>query len=184
MKKKLIVLMTLVLVFAFVLTACGSKPATTTSTKLGFGSVITMDKSYGVGENTKDAATGLAETYCYLAAVEVDSTGKIVNVWIDSIVNDIKFDATGKLTTDKTALGATKRDLGDNYGMKKASGIGKEWYQQADELEKWLIGKTSADIDAAMGKMTDGKITDLATSVTIKPAHYLEAVKEAIANAQ
>ncbi len=183
MKKKLIVLMTLVLVFSFVLTACGSKPAATAATKLGFGSVITMDKSYGVGDNEKDATGGLAQTYCYLAAVEVDASGKIVNVWIDSIVNDIKFDATGKLTTDKAALGATKRELGDKYGMKKASSIGKEWWEQADGLEKWLIGKTVADIDAA--KMSeDGKLTDLATSVTVKPAHYLEAVKEAIANAQ
>lgn len=183
MKKRMIILLALVLVFAFVLTACGSKAPAATGTKLGFGSVITMDKSYSVGEKDTDKTGGDAQTYCYLASVVVDDSGKIVNVWIDSIVNDIKFDGTGKLTTDKASLGATKRDLGDKYGMKKASSIGKEWWQEADALEAWLIGKTAADIDAAK-KSDDGKLTDLATSVTVNPTHYLEAVKEAIANAQ
>jgi predicted small secreted protein len=182
MKKRMIILLAIVLVFAFALTACGTKPATSTGTKLGFGSVISVAGSYGVGDNTTNATIADGQTYCYLASVIVDSSGKIVNVWIDSIVSDVKFDAAGKLTTDKTKLGSTKRELGDAYGMKKASAIGKEWYQEADALEAWLIGKTSADIDAA--KKTDGKLDDLKASVTISAQNYLDAVKKAIANAQ
>lgn len=34
---------------------------------------------------------------------------------------------------------ATKKSLGDSYGMKSASGIGAEWYQQAEAFEQYVI---------------------------------------------
>jgi hypothetical protein len=198
MKKTALILVSVVVLLAFALSACGQAATTTTAAattaapaetttaapaaagvRLGFGSVVTTGHSAQI----TDAKPATAESYTYYAAVLIDSNSKIVNVWIDAVVHDQTIDTKGVITSDLKALGATKRELGDAYGMKKASAIGKEWWEQADALEAYFVGKTVADIDAA-AKDADGKFVDLKTSSTFGPTSYVEALKKAVAAAE
>ncbi len=199
MKKTALILVSVVVLLAFALSACGQAATTTTAAattaapaetttaaaatsglRLGFGSVVTA------GHSTQKTAEkpATAESYTYYAAVLIDSNSKIVNVWIDAVVNAITLDEKGVITSDIKALGATKRELGDKYGMKKASAIGKEWWEQADALEAFLVGKTVADIDAAATEGDKKIFVDLKTSSTFGPTSYIEALKKAVAAAE
>ena len=130
---------------------------------------------------SSDLADGNAQTDAIIAAVTLDSAGKIVAVNIDSVQSKIAFTVEGKLATDPATMVKSKKELGDDYGMKAQSALGKEWYEQIEALEKWLVGKTLADVEGL--KLTEGKATDLAASVTITVTDYIEAVKKAIADA-
>lgn len=178
MTKRLIAIIVIVLLVATVFVGCGK--AATGDTKMGFGSVTTIAKS----ANAKADADGKVQSYTELACVVIDKDGKIVNVWIDSIQANVAFDATGAIKTDLATKVQTKRELGDAYGMKAKSALGKEWYEQADSLEKYLIGKTKADVQAI--KLTEGKAadSDLSSTVSVTVENYLAAVVEAIDNAQ
>ena len=179
MSRKLMTVIAIVLLLTMVFTACG-KAASTGTTKMGFGSVTTIAKS----KNATAEAAGNAQAYSELACVVIDADGKIVNVWIDSIQANIAVDKAGAITTPLDTKIQTKRELGDKYNMKAASKLGKEWYEQADALEKYLIGKTKADVEAMAGKLTEGKSADIASTVSITVTNYLAAVIEAINNAQ
>lgn len=93
---------------------------------------------------------------CAYAAVTVDAEGKITSCLIDASQAKCSMDG-GKFTVEAGAY-ATKKELKEDYNMKGVSPIGKEWYEQADAYEKWAIGKTAADITAAVGE--DGYPTD------------------------
>jgi hypothetical protein len=153
--------------------------AVTGKTKTGLGNVVSVAKSTSA---TADAAA-LAETDDTAVAVTVDESGKIVGVVIDSAQVKINVDAQGNVTTDTTAALKTKVELGNDYGMKKASKIGKEWFEQIAALSQWMIGKT---IDQVTGmKVADGYTAeaDLTSSVSMHVSDYLTAVQKAVANA-
>ncbi len=67
----------------------------------------------------------------------------------------------------------SKKDLGPDYGMVKASVIGKEWFEQIEALENWMIGKTVAEITGLTVKEVDENhkavpdVPELTSSVTI-----------------
>ena len=201
MKKTALILITAIVLLAFALTACGqtattaattAAPAATTAApaettaatasglRLGFGSVVTASKSASATAEKE----GIAESYSYYVAVLIDADSKIQNVWVDSVVHRGNFDVKGALTSDASAMGATKRELGDAYGMKKASPIGKEWWEQADALEAFLVGKTIAEIEAAPKEGDKMVFVDLKASSTFGPANYVEALKKAVAAAE
>ncbi len=159
----------------------GEEPAAAGAVKTGLGSVISIAKSTAA---TADAPA-LAEADIVSAAVTLDADGKILNVKIDMTQSKVNFDAAGQLTTDTSAEVKTKVELGDEYGMKAASGIGKEWYEQAAALEDWMVGKTIDEVMAmelsAEGTPADA---DLTSSVTVHVGDYLAAVKKAVDNAK
>jgi hypothetical protein len=72
----------------------------------------------------------------------------------------------------------TKKELGDAYGMKPSSAIGKEWYEQAAAIEAFWLAN---GIDA-MTKNADTNIDNI-TGVSIKDA-YSVAGKLALENAK
>jgi predicted small secreted protein len=176
MTRKVLALIAAVLLIAMVVTACNTGSAATGDVKLGLGTVNRINKSKDAGD-----ADGNAQTDAVIAAVAIDSEGKIVAVDIDSVQSKIAFTKDGKVATDPATMVKSKTELGDEYGMKKSSSLNKEWYEQIEALEKYLVGKKLADIEGM--KLTDGKADDLKTSVTITVTDYLEAVKKAIANA-
>jgi hypothetical protein len=59
----------------------------------------------------------------------------------------------------------TKRGKGDAYGMKAASSIKKEWYEQADAFDSYAVGKTAAEL-AKLSVGGDGK-TDAVSGCTM-----------------
>ena len=116
------------------------------------------------------------------ATVVLDKDGKFVSVEIDVAQQDGTFDVLGAIV--KAEAAPTKKEKGDAYGMKANSGIGKEWYEQAEALEAWMVGKTLAEVKALPlvdGEIKDGE--DLKSSVTITVTDYLAAVEKAVANA-
>lgn len=75
----------------------------------------------------------------------------------------------------------SKRQLGDRYGMKAASPIGREWHQQVAALEEYAAGKTPAQL-AGMALNDRGAPTaeELTSSCTISVAPLLEALEAAM----
>ncbi len=149
--------------------------------RTGLGSDISISKSASVSAD----ADALAEMDTVMAAVTLDKDGKIINVKIDMVQPMVNFDAQGQLKSDPAQEIKTKVELGDAYGMKSASGIGKEWFEQIAALEDWMTGKT---IDEVMGMKLSEEGTpadaDLTSSVTVHVSAYLAAVQKAVANAQ
>lgn len=90
------------------------------------------------------------------AAVTMDASGKVTSCLIDASQAKCSI-KDGKFTV-KSGAYQTKKELGDAYNMKPASPIQKEWFEQADAIEKWAVGKTSSEIAKTYGK--DMKTTD------------------------
>ena len=152
----------------------------------GLGSVTTMS---GAGaEGDKAGSVTINTTMC---ALELDDAGKITAVSFDIAQNKVGFDATGALTGELTGEHPTKKELGDGYGMKAASGIGKEWFEQAEALEDWCVGKTVEEVvtmptyDKGDGHHTQvPDDVDLKTGCTIDMGSFLGALQEAADNAK
>lgn len=129
-------------------------------------------------------AQGVGQANLELVAVTISDEGVIDSCVIDSVQSKINFDATGKVTSDLTAPVRSKNELGSEYGMVKASSIGKEWNEQAQALADYVEGKTLEEI-RGIAVTEEGKAADadLAASVTVSIAGYLDAIEQAAANA-
>ena len=140
-----------------------------------------------VGSSTSASAEGdgLAQADITLVAVTVGEDGVIDDCVIDAIQSKVNFDASGQLITDLSAPVASKNERGDDYGMWKASSIGKEWNEQAQAIADYVVGKTIDQV-TGISVTEDGKAgdADLAASVTMSIGGYLEGIQQAVANAQ
>lgn len=148
------------------------------SDKVGLGIVTTISDSKDAGE-----ADGLAQAYSYYAAVTVGADKKVTSAVFDASQSKVNFDTAGALKTDLTAEFKTKQELGDDYNMKSKSGIGKEWYEQANAFADYVKGKSTdevAGITVAEGKPTD---ETLKAGVTVTVTDFIKSAEKAIANA-
>ena len=140
-----------------------------------------------VGSSTSASAEGdgLAQADITLVAVTVGEDGVIDDCVIDAIQSKVNFDASGQLITDLSAPVASKNERGDDYGMRKASSIGKEWNEQAQAIADYVVGKTIDQV-TGISVTEDGKAgdADLAASVTMSIGGYLDGIQQAVANAQ
>lgn len=140
-----------------------------------------------VGSSTSVSAEGdgLAQADITLVAVTVGEDGVIDDCVIDAIQSKVNFDAAGQLITDLSIPVASKNERGDDYGMWKASSIGKEWNEQAQAIADYVVGKTIDQV-TGIAVTEDGKAgdADLAASVTMSIGGYLEGIQQAVANAQ
>mgnify|MGYP002943483272 CR=1 FL=1 len=73
----------------------------------------------------------------------------------------------------------TKLELGDGYGMRGASALGKEWYEHSAGYCSYLKGKTEAE---AASIPADGSDPDLAALCTISIDALQKAVGDAFEN--
>ncbi len=155
----------------------GAKPGD----KLGLG--ITS----GAGSRTKNASEegdGTVQAYSHYGAVSFDKSGKITSSVIDASQTNVTFSAEGKLTSELTGDFKTKLELGNDYNMRDASNIGKEWFEQSEGFSKYIKGKTVSDVSGIA--LQDGYPTDedLTSSVTITITDMIAVVKEASAVAK
>ncbi|MDO4712103.1 MAG: hypothetical protein Q4A75_09005 [Peptostreptococcaceae bacterium] len=190
-----------VLMAAMMFTACGTtqaKPEAETQKPEG-NKVETEQKAdaqevkTGLGvitslERSKDAtadADGQAQVSSMVAAVLVAEDGKILKVAIDGIQTKIDFGADGKIKTDLAQVFESKVTLGDSYGMKKNSGIGKEWYEQMAAFEAYAQGKTIEELKG-ISVTEEGRPAgdDLKTSVTVHVNEVIEVIELAVNNAK
>lgn len=175
---------------------CGSKPADDTpanddqgavetpaegNLKTGLGVITTIDHS----ADATAEAEGQGQAYTMMAAVTVDADGKIVQAIVDGVQPTAKFDATGTITTDLASTFDSKLVAKEAYGLKKASGIGKEWYEQSEAFSAYIIGKTKDEIQG-IAVDADGNATgdDLSSSVTVTATTLIDVVVKAMDNAQ
>ncbi len=153
--------------------------------KLGLGQNISIAKS----TDATAEKTATAQADVTIAAVGFDADGKVASVTIDVAQTKVAFDKDMKVTSDKTAEVKSKKDLGSDYGMLKASAIKKEWFEQMGAFENWMIGKTVEEIKGLKVKARDEShpavpdVPELTSSVTISVDAYLVAVEEAWTNA-
>ncbi len=153
---------------------------------VGLGQSISIGRSKGMsGDETPQAQADVT-----MAAVGFDEDGTIVTVSIDVAQTRVAFDEDMQVTSDLDALVPTKKDLGDDYGMARVSEIEKEWYEQIQALEEWMIGKTVEEVMNLEVKVVDDShqnvpdVAELESSVTITVESYLAAVEEAWNNAE
>lgn len=146
--------------------------------KLGLGIATDIAKS----KDFSAEGDGLAQAYSYYTATTFDADGKISSCIIDASQGNVNFDGTGTITTDLTVAPQTKQELKDAYGMKQASGIGKEWYEQANAFAAYVTGKTVDEVNGIA--LTEGKASDadLAASVTVHVTSFQDVISRAFAS--
>ncbi|MEL7602756.1 MAG: hypothetical protein AAGU77_06325 [Bacillota bacterium] len=151
------------------------------SDTLGLGVSTSIDKST---EASADAA-GNVQFYSNYTATTLDKSGKITSCAIDASQTNIGFDTTGKITTDLASEFKTKNELGYDYNMKGVSGIGKEWFEQAESLAQYVTGKTIDQVKGIAvneeGAPTDAELT---SSVTVQITDMLGVIEKAAVNAK
>ena len=146
---------------------------------LALGLSTNMDSSKLPADNEGE---GLVQTDTTYAAVTTDADGKITSSIWDC--TQAKFDVTeaGEVTSKGDIV--SKQDLKEEYNRKGASGIGKEWYEQANAYAAWLVGKTAADV-AAVETDAEGHNgptdADIAASCTMNVLDFNAAVEKALA---
>jgi len=147
--------------------------------KVGLGVKTLISKSKGYSMVDGKETLPLAQADTYVSAVATDKDGKVVGVIIDTAQVKIKYDAAGLVTNRQDEL-KTKQELKEAYNMKASSGIKKEWYEQANALATWMVGKTADQISKfavnEKGYPTD---KDIIASVTVNVTEYLAVVAEA-----
>lgn len=149
---------------------------------VGEGSVKTGLAVVAGIKGSKDAEA--ADYDVTIVAVNVNDEGVITACVIDSLGTKVNFDTTGTITSNLTAQIKTKAELGYDYGMANA-GSQYEWFQQAEALANFAVGKTVAQLKNGAidetGKAPAG--SDLASTATIYLGGYVAAIEEAVKNA-
>ena len=115
------------------------------------------------------------------AALTLDGE-KITSCTIDSLQAPVTFDETGAITSSLDAP-KTKNQLGFDYGMVayKASGIGKEWFEQAEYFCDYITGKTLTEVATiAVDEGTKTTDADLATGCTIAIGGFQGLIAKAV----
>ena len=134
-------------------------------------------------ENATAEADGTATTDISLIAVTVTEEGVIESCAIDAIQGKVSFDAKGQLTSE-TGDVLSKNELGENYGMKAFSPIGKEWNEQAAYIAEYAVGKTVEELKTkAIDEAGMVKDADLASGATIYMGSFIWGIEAAVNNA-
>ena len=140
-----------------------------------------------LGHGTKDAADDKGAAVQFennIALVGLDADGNVVVSQTDTAQNAVAFTTDGELDGEY-AEGTTKKALGSDYGMKGTSekvGIGKEWDEQAQAYDEFLVGKDASavsDIELEEGVATD---VDLVAGATITIDGFKAATLKALDN--
>ncbi|QIB70040.1 hypothetical protein Ami103574_12355 [Aminipila butyrica] len=188
MRKKMALFLVLAMVILTFAACGGSKTdeappednAATGAVKTGLAVITTADKSVDAGESN-----GVAEADSLAVAVMVDDAGKIVKCSIDQAQTKIEFGKDGKIVTPLDTVFAAKKELGKEYGMAKASSIGKEWNEQADAFAAYVTGKTVDEVKGiAVNEEGVPTGSDLTSSVTIHVTEFIAGIEKAVSNAK
>lgn len=203
MKKRLVAMLLGLVMTASVIAGCGGAPevkeeakqeavteeaaeeSTEASAEVAEGEVKTgvSIQASASGQNAAAGENGNVTTDINVVAVTVDANGVITSCAIDSIKAAASFDASGKLNSDLEVV-LSKNELGENYGMKKGSSIGKEWNEQAAALAEYAVGKTIEEVKtSAIDESGSVKDADLASSATMYAGGFVAQMEEAVNNA-
>ncbi len=206
MKKAIALVMAACLAFGLV--ACGGASSTATSTSTASSAASTSEAASSEAASSEAAteagvktgmaivsstsvsdadaeADGKAQVDSTVAAVLVGEDGKIISCKLDVAQNKVAVKADGSF--DTTATFKSKQELKEDYNMKGASPIGKEWYEQANAFAEYVVGMTAEEVraietnpDAHNGPVD----ADIAASCTMSVTAFIEAIAQATENAQ
>ncbi len=127
----------------------------TESTDNGSADASARKLGMGVSTSIASSAAGNAQVDATVAAVILDADGKIVSCSIDVAQNKMAI-TDGEVPEDAASMTfKSKKEKLEEYGMKPASAIGKEWYEQAEAFEAYVVGMTADDVAAIPVETTD-----------------------------
>jgi hypothetical protein len=92
----------------------------------------------------------------------------------------VKFTADGKAVANDGFK--TKYEQGKDYNMVAYGGAAKEWFEQADAFEAFVIGKTLTEIKALVAEGNKGNADVIGAGCTIMIHEYVGAIEKAFAN--
>lgn len=193
MKKK-IVMMLVTAMTASMLFGCSGKPATTengakeeagaaTKTEGNVKAGLAVMTSLS-GESATAEADGTISADVTVVAVTVDKAGVIQSCVIDGVQANAAFGTDGQVLSAPADV-KSKNELGDAYGMRGQSSIGKEWNEQASAMAEYAVGKTVEELkNGAIDENGKAKDADLAASATIYLGGFVNGIEAAVNNAQ
>lgn len=96
---------------------------------LGLGIVTSINRSQSLSEDEEGDVDDLAmaQVDSVIATAAFDQEGRVVDVIIDTAQTRVHFDEDMQLDSDPAEEILTKKELGDDYDMRRASEIDKEW---------------------------------------------------------
>ena len=174
MKKLICVLLSvLMLATAVAFVGCDKAPATV---KMGLG-VYTATPTTTDASEDKEGQGKVAIT---AAVITVDAEGKVVACQLDTADLTVKFTADGKAVANDGFK--TKYEQGKDYNMVTYGGAAKEWFEQADAFEAFVVGKTLDEIKALVAEGNKGNSDVIAAGCTIMIHEFVGAIEKAFAN--
>ena len=174
MKKLVCVLLSvLMLATAVAFVGCDKAPATV---KMGLG-VYTATPTTTDASEDKEGQGKVAIT---AAVITVDAEGKVVACQLDTADLTVKFTLDGKAVANDGFK--TKYEQGKDYNMVTYGGAAKEWFEQADAFEAFVVGKTLDEIKALVAEGNKGNSDVIAAGCTIMIHEFVGAIEKAFAN--
>ncbi len=141
---------------------------------------VGMAYNISTWQNATAEVAGKAEVAVTVSSVAIDGNKKVVASTNDCVIPFVSFDKDGKIAGVYGSESTTKREAGDSYGMKAASSVGKEWYEQADAFAGYIVGKDEKAITASADN-TGKSGTELVTAgCTINVNDMIKATVKAI----
>lgn len=110
-----------------------------------------------------------------LAAVTLDEGERLTGCMTDTLQAKLTI-AEGIFSSMSGGL-ESKRQMGDGYGMKAASAIKREWYEQADAFDTYAVGKTASELSST--KLDAEGKTDAISGCTVAVSAMLQNVVKA-----
>ena len=167
-------------VLALVLVMTVSTTADALADTLGLGVVTNITSSTAAAADM-DGAGQVDTTICTLT---VDENGVITEIEFDIAQTKVTFNAKGEITADLDAEYPTKYEMGEAYGMKAASSISKEWFEQVDVLVAFCKGKTLEQVLAGVSEDKSSAVAqDLKAGATLHLNDFIAALEKAYAAA-
>ena len=167
--------LSLLLAVSALLASCSREKSTESSS----GSVKNGTYIKTVSQSDAGDSEGKTEFAFTSAAVSFDKNGKVISCELDAADIAVEYTSDGKAVPVSDF--ATKRELGDRYGM-KAGGAKAEWYEQADTFEKVVEGKTTEEIKKLVGDGGRGTDEVISAGCTISVEDFVKAIEKAAKN--
>ena len=145
------------------------------------GDELSIAQETSIGDSTSATADAMGALSGTVNVSAVTTNGGVItSCVIDAIQPKVEFDTTGAITTDLTGSVSSKNTLGTDYGMGKASAIGKEWNEQAAAFAAYTVGKTADEVTGIAVSETGGAAdADLAASCSISIGGFQSVVAKA-----
>ena len=177
MKKLTCVLLSvLMLLSVSIFVACDKAPAEEPALKLGLGVYTSAPSATDAAED----ADGQGKVAITAAVITVDADGKVVACQLDTADNTVKYTLDGEAVANDSFK--TKYEQGAGYNMVTYGGATKEWFEQADAFEAFVVGKTLAEIKALVVEGNKGTADVITAGCTIMIHEFVGAIEKAFAN--